>query len=69
MPPGRPALSGEDPLQLGVGHAQSPILWTPKCATAFGDAMNRIVKEGADPAGEIAKVKAVADPELKRVLA
>jgi multiple sugar transport system substrate-binding protein len=31
--------------------------------------MNRIVKEGADPAGEIAKVKAVAEPELKRVLA
>ncbi|GAA2495923.1 sugar ABC transporter substrate-binding protein [Terrabacter carboxydivorans] len=56
-------------LATDVGHAQSPILWTPKCATAFGDAMNRIVKEGADPAGEIAKVKAVADPELKRVLA
>jgi multiple sugar transport system substrate-binding protein len=56
-------------LATDVGHAQSPLLWTPKCATAFGDAMNRIVKEGADPAGEIAKVKAVADPELKRVLA
>ncbi len=56
-------------LATDVGHAQSPLLWTPKCATAFGDAMNRIVKEGADPAGEIAKVKAVAEPELKRVLA
>ncbi len=56
-------------LATDVGHAQSPILWTPKCNTAFGDAMNRIVKEGADPMGEIAKVKAVAEPELKRVLA
>ena len=56
-------------LATDVGHAQSPLLWTPKCATAFGDAMNRIVKEGADPAEEIAKVKAVAEPELKRVLA
>ena len=55
-------------LATEVGHAQSPILWTPKCATAFGDAMNRIVKEGADPMAEIAKVKAVAEPELKRVL-
>ncbi|WP_374971263.1 ABC transporter substrate-binding protein [Terrabacter sp. BE26] len=56
-------------LATDVGHAQSPILWTPKCATAFSDAMNRIVKEGADPAAEIAKVKAVAEPELKRVQA
>ncbi|MEO7754328.1 MAG: extracellular solute-binding protein [Terracoccus sp.] len=56
-------------LATDVGHAQSPLLWTPKCATAFGDAMSRIVKDGADPAGEIAKVKAVAEPELKRVLA
>jgi multiple sugar transport system substrate-binding protein len=55
-------------LATDVGHAQSPILWTPKCATAFGDSMNRIVKEGADPMAEIAKVKAVVDPELKRVL-
>ncbi|MEO7130410.1 MAG: sugar ABC transporter substrate-binding protein [Dermatophilaceae bacterium] len=56
-------------LTTEVGHAQSPILWTPKSNTAFGDMMNRIVKEGADPMTEIAKVKAVVDPELKRVLA
>ena len=31
--------------------------------------MSRIVKDGADPKGEIAKVKTVVDAELKRVLA
>jgi multiple sugar transport system substrate-binding protein len=55
-------------LATEVGHAQSPLLWTPKCGTAFGDAMNRIVKEGADPKAQIAQVKSVADAELKRVL-
>lgn len=49
------------------GHAQTPILWTPKCSSAFGDMMTRIVKEGADPKAEIAKVKAVAEAEVKRI--
>lgn len=49
------------------GHAQTPILWTPKCSSAFGDMMTRIVKEGADPKAEIAKVKTVVDAELKRL--
>ncbi|OFE17296.1 sugar ABC transporter substrate-binding protein [Humibacillus sp. DSM 29435] len=56
-------------LATDVGHAQSPLLWTPKCNTAFGDMMSRIVKDGADPKAEIAKVKTVVDAELKRVLA
>ena len=50
------------------GHAQSSVLWTPKCATAFGDMMSKIVKDGADVKAEIAKVKAVAEAEVKRVL-
>ncbi|WP_284283810.1 ABC transporter substrate-binding protein [Arsenicicoccus piscis] len=49
------------------GHAQTPLLWTPKCATAFGDMMSRIVKDGADPAAQIAVVKPVVEAELKRV--
>ena len=53
---------------VDYGHAQSPILWTPKSATAFGDMMSRIVKDGADPTSEIATVKAVVEAELKRVL-
>lgn len=50
------------------GHAQNSILWTPKCATAFGDMMTNIVKNGADAKAEIAKVKAIAEAEVKRVL-
>ena len=50
------------------GHAQSTILWTPKCNTAFGDMMTKVVKDGADAKAEIANVKAVADAEVKRVL-
>jgi len=53
---------------VDFGHAQSPILWTPKANTAFGDMMTRIVKNGADPKTEIAAVKAIAEAEVKRVL-
>ncbi|MDO5711265.1 MAG: extracellular solute-binding protein [Micrococcales bacterium] len=49
------------------GHAQTPLLWTPKCSSAFGDMMTRIIKEGADPAAEITKVKTVVDAELARI--
>lgn len=51
------------------GHAQTPLLWTPKCSSAFGDMMTRIIKEGADPKAEIAKVKTVVDAELARIKA
>ena len=51
------------------GHAQSPLLWTPKCQTAFTDMMSKIVKDGADPAAQIKACQAVADAELKRVKA
>lgn len=61
----------KDAAQYAVdfGHAQSPLLWTPKCQTAFGDMMTKIVKDGADVKAQIATVKKVADAELKRVLA
>lgn len=52
---------------VDFGHAQNQMLWTPKCGTAFGDMMSRIVKDGADPKSEIATCKAVVDAELKRV--
>jgi multiple sugar transport system substrate-binding protein len=50
------------------GHAQTPLLWTPKASTAYSDALNRIIKNGADPAAEIKTVKTVVDAELKRIL-
>jgi multiple sugar transport system substrate-binding protein len=49
------------------GHAQTPLLWTPKCATAFSDGLTRIVKDGADPRSEIDTMKSTVDAELKRV--
>jgi multiple sugar transport system substrate-binding protein len=51
------------------GHAQTPILWTPASGTAYSDALTRIIKDGADPAAEIAKVKKTVDAELERVKA
>ena len=49
------------------GHAQSPILWSPKSGTAYSDALNRIIRTGADPATEIKSVKSVVDAELERI--
>jgi multiple sugar transport system substrate-binding protein len=49
------------------GHAQTPILWSPKSGTAYSDALNRIIRSGADPAAEIKTVKTVVDAELKRI--
>ncbi|TDU88300.1 multiple sugar transport system substrate-binding protein [Kribbella voronezhensis] len=49
------------------GHAQTPLLWTPKSGTAYSDALNRIIKSGSDPATEIKAVKAVVEAELKRI--
>jgi multiple sugar transport system substrate-binding protein len=49
------------------GHAQTPLLWTPKCATAFSDGLTRIVKDGADPKSEIETIRSTVDAELKRV--
>jgi len=49
------------------GHAQTPVLWSPKSGTAYSDALNRIIRSGSDPATEIKAVKAVVDAELKRI--
>lgn len=49
------------------GRAQTPLLWTPQASTAYSDALNRIIKNGTDPATEIKAVKAVVEAELKRI--
>jgi multiple sugar transport system substrate-binding protein len=58
-----------DAVQLAstVGKAQTPILWTPASGTAYQDAVSRIIKDGADPAGQLKSVIAKAKSELKRV--
>jgi multiple sugar transport system substrate-binding protein len=49
------------------GHAQNPMLWSPKASTAYSDALNRIIRSGADPAAEIKTVRSVTEAELKRI--
>jgi multiple sugar transport system substrate-binding protein len=49
------------------GKAQTPLLWTPASGTAYTDALNRIIKDGADPAAQVKSVIAVVQRELKRV--
>lgn len=49
------------------GHAQSPLLWTSASATAWSDALNKVIRSGADPAAELATVKATVEGELKRI--
>jgi multiple sugar transport system substrate-binding protein len=49
------------------GHAQTPLLWSPKSSTAYSDALNRIIRTGSDPATEIKSVEAVVNAELKRI--
>ncbi|MDO5740233.1 MAG: sugar ABC transporter substrate-binding protein [Ornithinimicrobium sp.] len=51
------------------GHAQTPMLWTPKSATAWGDLMSRVVKDGSDPQQELDKLKPIVEAELERVTA
>ncbi|HET8599705.1 MAG TPA: sugar ABC transporter substrate-binding protein [Segeticoccus sp.] len=52
-----------------VGHAQTPLLWTPASSTAYSDALNKIIRSGADPASQLAAVTKTVRQELKRVSA
>ena len=49
------------------GHAQTPLLWSPKSSTAFSDALSRIIKNGADPTAEIKKLRPTVEAEVKRI--
>ncbi|MFF9085298.1 ABC transporter substrate-binding protein [Streptomyces sp. NPDC014991] len=48
------------------GYAQ-PLLWTPAGQTAYQDALSRIIRDGADPAGELRPVVRKVSAELDRV--
>ncbi|MDT3398313.1 extracellular solute-binding protein [Streptomyces sp. B1866] len=55
-------------LATGHGHAL-PLLWTTAARTRYQDALNRIIRDGADPEREVrAAVRATRD-ELRRVTA
>jgi multiple sugar transport system substrate-binding protein len=49
------------------GKAQTPLLWTSASGTAYSDALNNIIKNGANPAGELAKVQKTVAAEVARV--
>lgn len=49
------------------GHAQTPLLWTPRSATAWSDMMSRIVRDGADPQSELDALVPIVEDELERV--
>ncbi|WP_405780966.1 ABC transporter substrate-binding protein [Streptomyces sp. NBC_00859] len=48
------------------GWAQ-PLLWTTACQTAYQDALNRIIKDGANPETELKAVVRKTNSELQRV--
>jgi multiple sugar transport system substrate-binding protein len=54
-------------LSSSAGKAQTPLLWTPASGQAYNDAVTRIIKDGADPAGQLKSVIATVNRELKRV--
>ena len=49
------------------GQAQTPLLWTPACGTALQDALNRIIKNGADPDSPAGDGRQGRSAELERV--
>ncbi|MFI1800041.1 ABC transporter substrate-binding protein [Streptomyces sp. NPDC020379] len=48
------------------GYAQ-PLLWTVASATAYQDALSRIIKDGADPEREVRGALSTTEDELRRV--
>ncbi|MCX5201336.1 sugar ABC transporter substrate-binding protein [Streptomyces sp. NBC_00237] len=44
-----------------------PLLWTPASATAYQDALSRVIKDGANPDTELKKVVRRTNEELERV--
>ncbi len=49
------------------GKAQTPLLWTTASGAAYSDALNNIIKNGADAGAEMAKVTKTVNAELARV--
>ncbi len=49
------------------GKAQTPLLWTSASATAYSDALNNIIKNGAGASAELTKVQKTVTAEVARV--
>jgi multiple sugar transport system substrate-binding protein len=48
-------------------RAAGPPIWTPKMSTAYSDALNNVIRQGADPARELATAESTAKAELTRL--
>lgn len=48
------------------GHPQTPLLWPTTSASAFTDAVDKIVRSGADPKKQLASVAKTVTRDLKR---
>lgn len=53
-------------LVYSVGRPQTPLLWTPRCGTAYREALDRCIRGGADPMAELRGVAAVVEKEIER---
>lgn len=49
-----------------VGHPQTPLLWTPRSSAAYRDALDRVIRGGADPMTELRAVGSTVELELER---
>ncbi|MEU4212656.1 sugar ABC transporter substrate-binding protein [Streptomyces sp. NPDC026206] len=49
------------------GYPAQPLLWTPPSQTTYQDALNRIIKGGADPGTELKAAVRKTEAELRRV--
>ncbi|WP_205124397.1 ABC transporter substrate-binding protein [Tsukamurella asaccharolytica] len=49
-----------------VGRPQTPLLWTPRSATAYHEALDRVIRGGADPMTELRGVASVVEKEIER---
>ncbi len=78
VPPRISAAQSAEPLQTGpaaefvknmyeYGHVTPP-LWTGVMGTALGDALTNIVRDGADPAQQLAAAESTVTAELQRLL-
>ncbi|MDF0530978.1 extracellular solute-binding protein [Tsukamurella sp. 8F] len=49
-----------------VGRPQKPLLWTQRCETAFRDALDHVIRGGADPIIELGVAGDIVDREVGR---
>lgn len=51
------------------GHVQTPLLWTPRAQAAWVDLMGRVIRDGAEPQGELDALVPLVEEELARIVA